>query len=93
MTNNIKCETKHKSNELLEKTIAEKEALACPYCEKTLLWESFSLANKCEKLLEFVKKMASLEEDESKLLALADAGYRVEHVLDSRKLLREIGEL
>lgn len=44
-------------------------------------------------LLEYVKKQASLEKEECNVLALAEAGYRVETILDARKLLRELGEL
>lgn len=48
---------------------------------------------KQNKMLNFIKKTAFLDESQEKILALADAGYRVEHVLDARKLLKEIGEL
>lgn len=46
-----------------------------------------------EKLLQFTNKIASLNEPEYKILALADAGYRMENILEARKILKEIGEM
>lgn len=50
-------------------------------------------SEKYQKLLEFVKKTASLHEPQEKILMLADAGYQVDNVLNARALLSEIGEI
>jgi len=60
--------------------------LACPGCIRAWI-------KRHDKMLAFIRDIANLKEPEEKLLAMAEAGYHVDHVLNVRSVLREIGEL